>query len=83
MGFDTPERRLERVACACELGGEGTKLCNYGGLCGSLTVGGRDVGQTLSAKSLRTPTWVGRRDVRRVAPGAVRTVLAPAAAVSR
>jgi endonuclease YncB( thermonuclease family) len=44
--------RLERVACACRPGQEGTKNCNYGRLCGSLLIGGRDVGQILISEGL-------------------------------
>ena len=43
---------LTRVACSCRPGEEGTHLCNYGRLCGSLTVGGRDVGQVLIGEGL-------------------------------
>jgi endonuclease YncB( thermonuclease family) len=39
------DARLTRVPCACKPGQEGTKLCNYGRLCGALLVNGRDVGQ--------------------------------------
>jgi endonuclease YncB( thermonuclease family) len=46
---------LKRVACACRAGTEGTKNCNYGRLCGSLTVGGRDVGQILIGEGLAHP----------------------------
>jgi len=42
-----PGARLERVACACKAGEEGTPRCNYGRLCGALSVNGRDVGQIL------------------------------------
>jgi endonuclease YncB( thermonuclease family) len=43
---------LERVACACNPGTEGTRQCNHGRLCGRLTVDGRDVGLTLIAEGL-------------------------------
>jgi hypothetical protein len=36
--------RLQRVACACRAGTEGTQTCNHGRLCGVLTAAGRDVG---------------------------------------
>ncbi|WP_445819669.1 thermonuclease family protein [Bradyrhizobium sp. ISRA442] len=49
------EVRLQRVACACRPGEEGTSRCNYGRLCGSLTVGGRDVGQILIGEGLARP----------------------------
>lgn len=38
------EAQLQRVACACKSGEEGTSRCNYGRLCASLTIDGRDVG---------------------------------------
>jgi endonuclease YncB( thermonuclease family) len=44
--------RLTRVACACLSGEEGTRRCNYGRLCGSLLIGGRDVGQILISEGL-------------------------------
>nr|WP_246799165.1 thermonuclease family protein [Rhizobium leguminosarum] len=40
------------VQCACKPGTEGTKKCNYGRSCGTLSVDGRDVGQTLIAEGL-------------------------------
>lgn len=43
---------LQRVACACNPGTEGTRRCNYGRLCGKLTVDGRDVGSILIAEGL-------------------------------
>jgi endonuclease YncB( thermonuclease family) len=43
---------LTRVACACRPGEEGTRLCNFGRLCGSLSIGGRDVGQILISEGL-------------------------------
>jgi endonuclease YncB( thermonuclease family) len=51
--------RLERVACACRPGQEGTQNCNYGRLCGSLTIGGRDVGQILIGEGLAHPYVCG------------------------
>jgi endonuclease YncB( thermonuclease family) len=36
------ELDLRRVPCACPRGTEGTGQCNYGRLCGTLTIGGRD-----------------------------------------
>ncbi len=51
----TGDARLSRVACACKPGQEGTKLCNYGRLCGLLTVGGRDVGQIMIREGLAEP----------------------------
>jgi Staphylococcal nuclease homologue len=43
---------LSRVSCACRPGTEGTDACNYGRLCGTLQVRGRDVGQILIAEGL-------------------------------
>ena len=43
---------LQRVACACDPGTEGTRRCNHGRLCGKLTVDGRDVGSILIAEGL-------------------------------
>ncbi len=43
---------LQRVGCACDPGTEGTRRCNYGRLCGKLTVDGRDVGSILVAEGL-------------------------------
>jgi endonuclease YncB( thermonuclease family) len=51
--------RLERVACACRPGQEGTQHCNFGRLCGSLTIGGRDVGQILVGEGLAHPYVFG------------------------
>jgi endonuclease YncB( thermonuclease family) len=50
---------LERIACACRPGQEGTPNCNYGRLCGSLTIGGRDVGQILIGEGLAHPYVCG------------------------
>ena len=49
------EARLQRVACGCRPGEERTSRCNYGRLCASLTVGGRDVGQILISEGLARP----------------------------
>ena len=38
---------LRRVSCACRPGTEGTRACNYGRLCGTLTAGGKNVGDLL------------------------------------
>jgi endonuclease YncB( thermonuclease family) len=46
------DARLMRVACSCRPGQEGTKNCNYGRLCGSLSIDGRDVGQILIGEGL-------------------------------
>jgi endonuclease YncB( thermonuclease family) len=43
---------LERVSCGCKPGDEGTPRCNYGRMCGRLTIGGRDVGQILIQEGL-------------------------------
>ena len=46
------DARLVRVACACRPGQEGTRDCNYGRLCGSLLIGGMDVGGILIREGL-------------------------------
>lgn len=51
----TGDARLSRVACACKPGHEGTKLCNDGRLCGSLSVGGRDVAQIMISEGFAEP----------------------------
>ncbi|MFB9267506.1 thermonuclease family protein [Bradyrhizobium erythrophlei] len=53
---------LRRVPCAgCRSGDEGTQRCNYGRLCGILTVDGRDVGQILIGERLAHPYVCGPR----------------------
>jgi hypothetical protein len=44
--------RLERVACACRPGTEGSRACNHGRRCGLLTAEGRDVGAILISEGL-------------------------------
>jgi endonuclease YncB( thermonuclease family) len=44
--------KLDRVACACAVGTEGTQSCNHGRFCGVLTAGGRNVGQLLISEGL-------------------------------
>jgi endonuclease YncB( thermonuclease family) len=51
---------LERVACSCRAGTEGTPRCNYGRSCGTLTARGRDVGLVLIAEGLARPFVCGR-----------------------
>ena len=46
---------VTQVACACPPGTEGTKKCNYGRSCGTLTADGRDVGDILIAEGLAVP----------------------------
>ena len=53
------DARLIRVACACRPGQEGTRNCNYGRLCGSLLVGGMDVGWILISEGLAHPYVCG------------------------
>jgi endonuclease YncB( thermonuclease family) len=50
---------LKRVACACWKGLEGTRECNYGRLCGTLSIGGRDVGHILISEGLARPYVCG------------------------
>jgi len=51
--------RFNRVACACRSGQEGITNCNFGRLCGSLLIDGRDVGQTLISEDLAYPYVCG------------------------
>ncbi len=51
---------LERVACSCRHGTEGTMRCNYGRSCGVLTVRGQDVGAMLVAEGLARAFVCGR-----------------------
>ena len=41
-----------RVACACQTGQKSVRNCNYGRLCGSLSIGGRDAGRILISEGL-------------------------------
>lgn len=50
---------LERVRCSCKPGTEGTNACNYGRSCGTLSVDGRDVGDTLVSEGLAVPFVCG------------------------
>lgn len=50
--LDEGTPNLRRVECACPPGTEGTRRCNHGRLCGTLTVNGRDVGSVLIAEGL-------------------------------
>jgi endonuclease YncB( thermonuclease family) len=43
---------LERIACACRAGTEGTPRCNYGRSCGVLRARGQDVGAVLIMEGL-------------------------------
>jgi len=51
---------LERVACACRTGTEGTPRCNYGRSCGTLKARGQDVGAVLIAEGLARAFVCGR-----------------------
>jgi endonuclease YncB( thermonuclease family) len=51
----TGHPKLEPVSCACRAGTEGTSACNYGRLCASLSIGGRDVGAILVGEGLAHP----------------------------
>lgn len=46
---------LTEVACSCRPGTEGTRDCNHGRRCGTLTVDGRDVGDILITEGLARP----------------------------
>ena len=50
---------VERVACSCPPGTEGTMRCNYARSCGILRVDGKDVGQTLVSEGLAVPFRCG------------------------
>jgi endonuclease YncB( thermonuclease family) len=47
-----PGAVLREVTCSCRRGTHGTPACNYGRRCGTLTVSGQDVGQTLMREGL-------------------------------
>lgn len=51
---------LERVACSCPRGTEGTRRCNYGRSCGILRARGQDVGAVLIAEGLARAYMCGR-----------------------
>lgn len=51
--------QLTRVPCACRPGLEGTRDCNYGRLCGSLSIGGRDAGNILISEGHARPYRCG------------------------
>jgi endonuclease YncB( thermonuclease family) len=51
---------LERIACACRTGTEGTLRCNYGRSCGTLKARGQDVGTMLIAEGLARAYVCGR-----------------------
>jgi micrococcal nuclease len=51
---------LERIACSCPTGTEGTLRCNYGRSCGSLRARGQDVGALLISEGLARPYVCGR-----------------------
>ena len=46
---------LERLACTCSHGKEGTEACNYGRWCGALRANGRDVSEIMIAEGLARP----------------------------
>jgi micrococcal nuclease len=51
---------FKRVACSCKPGTEGTRACNYGRICGTLSVNSVDVGKTLIAEGLAARYQCGR-----------------------
>jgi len=53
------DAHLTRVACACRPGFEGTHNCDYGRLCASLSIGGRDAGNILIGEGLAHPYICG------------------------
>lgn len=46
---------LERIACSCAPNTGGTMACNYGRACGTLRVGGEDLGTILMREGLAKP----------------------------
>jgi endonuclease YncB( thermonuclease family) len=52
---------LRRVPCACAPGTEGSRQCNHGRLCATLTAHGRDVGDILVAEGLARRYLCGER----------------------
>ena len=53
------DARLIRVACSCRPGQKGAHNCNFGRLCGSLLIGGMDVGGILISEGLAHPYVCG------------------------
>jgi endonuclease YncB( thermonuclease family) len=51
---------LERIACSCPTGTEGTPRCNYGRSCGILRARGEDVGALLITEGLARTYVCGR-----------------------
>jgi endonuclease YncB( thermonuclease family) len=49
------EPQLERVACACKTGTEGSQSCNFGRSCAYLRVNGQDVGDIMIGEGLAQP----------------------------
>src|SRR5262249_36796638 len=50
---------LAEVPCSCPPGAQGTRQCNVGRRCGRLSVGGKDVGETLISEGLGVPFHCG------------------------
>jgi len=50
---------LQEVRCSCAPGTAGTRLCNYGRLCGILRRNGEDVGEILIREGLAQPFHCG------------------------
>jgi endonuclease YncB( thermonuclease family) len=57
--IDSGNAHLTRVACSCRPGEEGTRNCNFGRLCGVLSIGGRDAGAILISEGLAHPYVCG------------------------
>jgi hypothetical protein len=57
------DAHLTRVVCACRPGQEGTPNCNFGPLCGALSIGGRDAGAILIREGLAHPYICGRDEL--------------------
>jgi endonuclease YncB( thermonuclease family) len=50
---------LEPIECSCQVGTQGTPVCNYGRSCGVLRVRGKDVAQIMIGEGLAHPLVCG------------------------
>jgi endonuclease YncB( thermonuclease family) len=50
--LESGNSRLEQMPCSCKPSTEGTSSCNWGRLCATLTVDGRNVGEILINEEL-------------------------------
>ncbi|MEJ7013768.1 thermonuclease family protein [Sinorhizobium meliloti] len=51
--------QLDKIACSCQPGTEGTERCNHGRSCGTLLADGHDVGDILISEGLAVPFICG------------------------